>query len=443
MRLYCTCLAVSVFLFCAPAFAEDMTGMDMGETGTPAAPAPQKTAAAPPPAMDMREMKMAANLGSYAAAREGSGTSWQPDSSPHEAWHFMEGDWAMMAHGNADLTYDSQGGPRGDAKLFGSGWGMMAAQHAAGANGTVNFRTMLSLDPFMGSRGYPLLFATGETADGKNALVDRQHPHDLFDEISGSYSYRVSPQDSVFIYGGLPGEPALGPTAFMHRASAGDNPEAPLTHHWLDSTHVAFGVLTAGYVHEAWKLEASAFRGREPDQYRYDIEQPKLDSVSTRLSYNPTENWSFQTSWGYIKSPEQLTPDVNENRLTASGTYNLPFDGNNWATTFAWGRKINQPGNELDGFLLESALSLEGKHTFFGRAERVDEDELLDGTPLEGQPVTVNKFSLGYVRDFPVAEHLKYGVGGLVSQYAYPSAVRDSYGAPPTSFMLFMRLKVI
>lgn len=387
-------------------------------------------------------MSMAANLGPYAPARESSGTNWQPDSSPHEGAHFKAGEWAIMAHGIADGVYDAQGGRRGDANLFATGWGMVSAQHAAGSDGTVNFRGMISIDPFMGPRGYPLLFATGETANGRTPLVDRQHPHDLFDELSGSYSLRLSSKDSVFVYGGLPGEPALGPAAFMHRVSAGDSPEAPLTHHWLDSTHITYGVLTAGYVHENWKLEASTFRGREPDQYRYDIEQPKLDSVSARLSYNPGANWSFQTSWGYLKSPEQLTPDVNENRLTASGSYNLPFDGNNWATTFAWGRKINQPGNNLDGFLLESAVTVDSKHTVFGRAERADEDELLDGTPLAGQPVTVNKLSVGYIRDVPVTSYLKAGIGGLVSQYAYPDDVRASYGPPPTSFMLFLRLKV-
>jgi hypothetical protein len=417
-------IAAAAALIAAPAF--DMQAMDM-------------------PMQNMEgqsSLRMQANLGSYAVTREASGTSWQPNSTPHEGLYMQADDWSIMAHGNLSGVFDDQGGPRGDTNLFATGYGMASAQHEAGGNGTVNFRTMLSADPLMGPRGYPLLFATGETADGKTPLVDRQHPHDLVDELSSSYSYRLGAQDSLFIYGGEPGEPALGPTAYMHRTSAGDSPEAPITHHWLDSTHVTFGVVTVGAIHDAWKLEASTFRGREPDPYRYDIEQPKLDSVSTRLSFNPTENLSFQTSWGYLKSPEQLMPATDEDRVTASGTYNLPFDGNNWATTFAWGRKIDQPGHRLDGFLLESALSLEDKHTFFTRFERVDEDELRDGTPFAGVPVTVTKASAGYIRDWRVAQDLKCGLGGLVSQYAYPDSVRTFYGAPPTSFMLFMRLKV-
>ena len=132
--------------------------------------------------------------------------------------------------------------------------------------------------------GYPLLFATGETANGRTPLINQQHPHDLFMELSGSYSYKFSDTNSAFVYFGLPGEPALGPPAFMHRFSGMDIPEAPITHHWLDSTHITYGVLTAGYVWDKVKIEASAFRGREPDQHRYNIETPGLDSVSARLS---------------------------------------------------------------------------------------------------------------------------------------------------------------
>jgi hypothetical protein len=383
-------------------------------------------------------------LGVYPMTRDASGTSWQPDSTPHEGLHFMADDWSLMAHGFVNGVYDNQGGPRGANKTFSSSMAMLMGQRPVGERGTWALRGMMSLDPLMGKNGYPLLFATGETANGTTPLVDRQHPHDLFMELSSTYIYRLTDNSSVFVYGGLPGEPALGPTAFMHRFSGMDNPEAPITHHWLDSTHITYGVLTGGYVQGAWKIEASGFNGREPDQYRYNIEAPKLDSYSTRLTYNPTANWSFQTSWGYLNSPEQLMPNVSENRVTASGTYNLPFDSNNWATTFAWGRKMNNPGHDLDGFLLESAVVLHDTHTFLGRAERVGEDELFDGSPTLGnQVITVNKLSVGYIRDFHIAEHLKFGVGGLVSRYAYPDKIDSAYGSNPTSYMAFVRLKLI
>jgi len=261
-------------------------------------------------------------------------------------------------------------------------------------------------------------------------------------ELSGSYSYRLSETDAAFLYFGLPGEPALGPPAFMHRFSGLDIPEAPITHHWLDSTHITFGVLTAGYVLDRFKVEVSGFRGREPDQHRYNIEQPSLDSISTRLTWNPIPELSAQASWGYLRSPEQLQPKVNENRITASFTYNKPFgDGNNWATTFAWGRKMNRPGHTLDGFLLESSVVLQDTHTIFGRTERVNEDELLGH--IDPAPIfTPTKFSLGYIYDFHVADHVKLGIGGLGSRYIVPKGLDTAYGSDPTSFMAFVRLKI-
>jgi hypothetical protein len=402
---------------------DDMPGMDMAEPGS------------------MPSMPMTGAFGPYAMSREASGTSWQPDSTPEGGLRFMAGTWMLMAHGYIDAIYDNQGGPRGNDKAFSASMGMLMAQRPLGDDGTLGLRAMLSLDPLMGANGYPLLFATGETANGREPLIDRQHPHDLFMELSASYSLKLSGDSSVFAYAGLPGEPALGPAAFMHRFSGMDIPEAPITHHWLDSTHITYGVVTGGYVQGPWKIEASVFRGREPDQHRYDIEGPRLDSVSARLTFNPAPNWSFQTSWGYLKSPEQLTPNVDENRVTASGTYNLSFGDNVWATTFAWGRKMNHPGHTLDGFLLETELVLHDTHTLFARAERVAEDELFEDGPLLGRVTTVEKISLGYIRDFHPAEHLKLGIGGLVSRYDYPSALDRAYG-DPTSYMVFLRLKL-
>ena len=216
-------------------------------------------------------------LGPYAMTREGSGTSWVPDTTPHRA--SMDGR-RVEDHGACALqrVYDQQGGPRGDEKTFVNGMVMGMAQRPLG-DSTFGLRAMLSPDPFMGKSGYPLLLASGETANGGTHLIDRQHPHELFMELAAIYSRNLSAKASVFLYAGLPGEPALGPPAFMHRTGGMDIPEAPITHHWLDSTHITFGVVTAGVVLDNWKLEASAFRGREPDQHRFDIEAPKLDSL--------------------------------------------------------------------------------------------------------------------------------------------------------------------
>lgn len=254
----------------------------------------------------------AAALGPYTMTREASGTSWQPDASRHEGAMTMRGDWMLMGHAVLNGVYDWQDGPRGDEQTFAAGMVMGSAARRFADGKALQFRAMLSPDPFMGKRGYPLLLASGETADGVRPLVDRQHPHDLFMELSASLSAPLSERDSVFAYVGLPGEPAFGPPAFMHRASIMDSPEAPISHHWLDSTHITFGVLTAGYVRDNWKIEASRFRGREPDEHRFDIETGDLDSTAIRLSWNATDAWALQASWADVKSPEQLAPDEDQ-----------------------------------------------------------------------------------------------------------------------------------
>jgi hypothetical protein len=386
-------------------------------------------------------------LGPYGMGREGSGTSWQPDTSPHEGIHAQYGEWMTMWHAMFNGVYDNQGGPRGDTKTFVSGMVMAMAQRQVEAS-TFGFRAMLSPEPFMGASGYPNLLATGETADGRTHLVDRQHPHDLFMELAATYSYQFTKTSSVFLYAGLPGEPALGPSAFMHRTSGLDNPEAPVTHHWLDSTHITFGVLTAGVVLDTVKLEASTFRGREPDQYCYDIEAPQFDSYSARATWNPTSELSMQVSAGHITSPEALVPTVNENRVTASLSYTKPFsDGDLWATTLAWGRKYNSPGNTLDGYLAESELIFKNGITLFARAERVQNGELLErGEVVTGivtpHPVfTVSKFSTGGIYDFIRTQNIKFGLGALASRYGIPDALKPEYG-DPTSYMIFVRLKI-
>jgi hypothetical protein len=219
-----------------------------------------------------------------------------------------------------------------------------------------------------------------------------------------------------------------------------DMPEAPITHHWLDSTHITFGVVTAGVVLDTWKFEASAYKGREPDQYRYDIEPPRLDSFSGRISWNPIRELSLQVSYGHLHSPEALEPDRNEDRFTMSAIYTQPFGKDNiWSTTAAWGRKMVKPGNTLDGFILESAAIFKKTYTVFIRAERVQEDELVDLTPT---PIyTVNKVSVGGIYDFYRTDHAKFGIGGLVSFYGLPGDLKPLYG-DPTSAMAFLRLKI-
>ena len=345
-----------------------------------------------------------------------------------------------MAHATADLVATDQGGPRGDEKVFASNMLMGMAQRPLGGSGTLGLRVMLSAEPAtIGEEGYPLLLQTGETADGENPLIDRQHPHDLFMELAGSLSLARGGR-SVFLYGGLPGEPALGPPAFMHRFSGASLPLAPLSHHWLDSSHITFGVVTGGVVVDRVKLEASAFRGREPDEKRWNIESPELDSHAFRLSFNPGPRWALQVSRGRLKSPEQLEPDVDVDRTTASAMYAAPLGGGHFEAMVSWGRNRNRPGPTLDALALEAAAELGGgQHTLFGRAEWVEKNELfLEDDPRADVVFEVGAITAGYRHDFLRSGSSKLGLGAAGTVSLIPSTLRDAYGRPPTSTVVFL-----
>jgi hypothetical protein len=269
-------------------------------------------------------------------------------------------------------------------------------------------------------------------------LVDRQHPHDLFMELSASYTHKLDAQSSIFVYAGLLGEPA-----FMHRTSVMDSPEAPISHQWLDSTHISFGVVTLGAVRGDWKLEASAYNGREPDQHRYDIETGPLDSTAVRPPWNSTAHLALQVSWADEITPEQLEPGVDQHKVLASAIYTVPFgDHGWWSSTAAWGRR-SSPGTDLDAWVLESALKPNAALTIFSRAERVDSDELTRTVGGHHGPVfTAGKVSLGAIHDWPVSEHLTFGLGALYAWNFVPGALDAAYGDDPSGAMAFVRLKL-
>ena len=398
------------------------------------------------PAHDMAAMDhaMPSAFGPYAMAREGSGTAWQPDAVGMQGLMFEAAGFTAMARGIANTVFDDQGGPRGDRKMFTSSMAMLMATRPLGP-GTLGLRSMLSLDPTIGRRGYPLLLQTGETADGRTHLVDRQHPHDAFMELSASYSLPLGEHGAAFVYAGLPGEPALGPSTFMDRFSGERIPEAPITHHWIDSTHITMGVVTIGVSQGPWKVEASRFNGREPDQNRWNIEHRTLDSSSARVSWNPSPEWSLQASYGDLKSPEQLDPATRVKRSTVSAMYQGTVAGRRWGTTLAWGRNAKsgpEVSRSLDGWILESRLEAAHGLDVFARAERVANDELLDARdPRAGEPFRVGKVSLGAVYDFARTGPVQWGAGLLASAFDVPAALRADYGSHPHAYLAFLQAR--
>ncbi|HEV8592960.1 MAG TPA: hypothetical protein VGQ55_12720, partial [Pyrinomonadaceae bacterium] len=293
-------------------------------------------------------MRSSTNLGEP-MSREGSGTSWLPDSSPMHGYTKMFDDGGMlMLHGMAFLRYTSIGSSR-DASVAGKGSrsrvdapSMFMAMYTrpVGEKAQVGIRAMLSLDPLIErGYGYPLLYQSGELYRGE-PIHDRQHPHDFISELAGTFSYKFNDKNSFFVYAGLPGEPALGPPMYLHRPSGANNPDAPIGHHWQDSTHITYGVVTAGFTHDKFKLEASAFNGTEPDENRWAFDKPRLNSYSGRFSFNPTKEWSFQISHGYLKFPERSEPDLKVlRRTTASAIYNKKISETSfWSNAFVWGQ---------------------------------------------------------------------------------------------------------
>ena len=280
-----------------------------------------------------------------------SGTSAEPNSTPMPMMMKTHGPWMLMFHANVFITDEQQTSPRGDDKFFSTNWFMPMAQRRLGP-GRLTVRAMFSLEPAtIADRRYPLLFQQGETAFGV-PIADGQHPHDFFMELAALYDWQLSKQTLLSFYFAPVGDPALGPTAYPHRASASENPVGALGHHQEDSTHIANDVATVGVTYKIARIEASGFHGREPDEFRWNIDQGKIDSWSTRLTVQPGQNWSAQYSYGRLKSPEQLFPNEDQARTTASVMYNRPFQGRNLAATAVWGRTRSIPDNAKENSYL-------------------------------------------------------------------------------------------
>ena len=378
-----------------------------------------------------------------AHSRDASGTAWQPDATPVNAVHFMSDDWMFMVHGLAFAGWDYQATKRGNNLLMSANWGMLMAEREL-AGGELTLRSMLSLEPAtVGRGGYPLLLQSGEALGGQ-PLHDRQHPHDLFMELAGLYRREVTDDVGAELYLALAGEPALGPPGFSHRRSAMGNPFAPISHHWQDSTHISFGVVTGGLFTRLGKLEASWFNGREPDANRWDLDLRSLDSYSIRLTLNPSDELSLQISGGRLHSPEQLEPGVGVTRVTGSVSYDLRvFEEGNWATTAVFGE--NWPQGEVITYavLLESNLELDSHHTLFGRAEfaRKTGHDLDLGESRDQKRYGTAETTLGYIYDFTPVWSVVPGLGLAFSVDYMDHDLEPFYGVRVGyGFMVFARL---
>ena len=302
-----------------------------------------------------------------------SGTTAEPNSTPTPMLMTMKGRWMLMFHANAFVTDTQQSSAqtqeRGGDKLYSTNWFMPMAERRLGP-GQLTVRTMFSLEPAtVSQRQYPLLFQQGETAFGK-PIADGQHPHDFFMELAALYDTKLGEKTLLSFYGAPIGDPSIGPTAYPHRASASEDPVGSLGHHQEDSTHIVSDVVTVGLTHGIARIEASGFHGREPDEFRWNIDQGKIDSWSTRLTLQLRQNWSGQYSYAQIVSPESLFPNEDQVRMTSSVMYNRPFTNGNWASTALWGRTRSiADGSKENSYLLESLVRFKTSNYAWTRME--------------------------------------------------------------------------
>jgi len=379
-------------------------------------------------------------------SREGSGTSWLPDITTMYGRHIETGSWEWMLHGTAFLQYLNEFAPvhRGSHQFGSINWVMAMARRPLGG-GRFTTHTMLSLEPWtIAGCGYPDLLASGELCEG-DGLHDKQHPHDLFMEVAVSYEHPAGNGLSWLIYGGPSGEPALGPPAFPHRLSAVSNPIAPISHHWLDATHISYGVVTGALSGRLWRIEASAFNGREPDEDRTDFDVAPLDSFSGRFSLRPRPSLALQVSAGRLESAEQdfaggARYDIA--RVTASALYERHMASNRrFSGTLAWG--VNgERGQWTHAGLAEGSLSFAERDVVFGRAElNAKPSHALHIHEQPGAILTVAKLQGGYTRYGSARTGLQLGLGATVSAALVPPSIQPNYGGVGLGFGVFLALR--
>ena len=368
-----------------------------------------------------------------------AGTAWEPASAPAHMWMTSRDGWDLMAHGVVFLDYNQPGGPRGAGKAESINW-LMTMQQPKLGRGTLLFRQMFSAESLTSPHpGFPELFQTGETYHGE-PLVDHQHPHNVFAELSAYYTLPIAKGVSWLWYGGPSANPALGPVTYIHRSSASELPMAPLGHHLQDSTHTSFGVLTTGFVVSHLKIEGSVFNGREPNEQRWSIQLAPLDAWSARLSVAPSRNWTAQYSYGKLIHPEALEPG-NEMRQSASVGYDRPWTGGSWATSLVWGRKHKEEtGTNLNSYLAESTVNFRRRNYAFTRLELVDKDELFPAAATH-PAYRIGAYTFGGVRDLAQTRAWQFGVGADVTFYSKPGVLDDAYGKNPVSFQIFLRVR--
>jgi hypothetical protein len=390
---------------------------------------------------DMQAMPMASDATSAFLMRQASGTSMNPAAAPMDMTMTERGGWTLMLHGLAFINQVEQSGPRGKDKLFSTNWIMGMAGRPLGG-GHLLVRSMLSLEPLTAHGNYPELFQTGETSGGR-PIIDAQHPHDFFMEIAAEYAHPLTSNTIGYLYVAPFGDPALGPVAYPHRASASEIPQAALGHHVQDSTHIAGSVVTLGAQSGMFGYALSGFHGQEPDENRWDIDTGKIDSWAARVTFDPSPHWTAQVSTGHLKHPEATEPGDTQ-RTTASIAYSNTTSSGRWDTSLIFGHNEKTEGQATSSWLAESVLQFGTRNYATGRLEIVDKDELFAGqsvpAAVAGGNFRIKALTTGYSRDVLRTGSIAGAVGANITGYSIPRAIKPYYRSPH-SLYLFIRLR--
>ncbi len=371
---------------------------------------------------------------------QGSGTSWQPESSAPPYLIFNSSNWSFYFRGAVFPRYTHQAGKRGSSLWDAPDWIMGQAQTDLGQDNQLAIRAILSAERITeGGNGYPLLFQTGSVYNSIPS-VDRQHPDDFISELSAAFSGKITRNSSFYIYFGYPGEPAVGPPAFYSRQSAKYIPDAPIGLQWQDASRVSFGVVTLGMVYNNIKLEGSVFNGSQPDGNSYGFDKPKLNSYGGRISYNPVPTLSFQLSSGNIKDPYELGNRII--RTTASAIYNTRLNNNAaWASSFIWGENNQNLIGRSESFLSESTLDFSA-FAVYARAEFVQKtDGELGITKNLNQKFWLGEFTLGIAKKFLLPDNLDLAFGAQGTLYGIPDNLTAYYGDRLASYEIYFSLQ--
>jgi len=352
--------------------------------------------------------------------------------------------WATVFHGYAFLNANRQGGDSGEQDFESQNHLMVAATRTTGRGALELLGTFTAEPMTIQPLGSPDLFQRGETYRG-SLLIDRQHPHDLFVQLAARWSRESTSRARFWLYVAPVGEPALGPTAYVHRASAAMNPAAPLAHHNQDSTHISSDVLTVGTEIGLFDVEASSFHGREPDENRWNVDQGRPDSYAGRVSFRPADGLVIQVSAGRREHPEALEAG-DQTRQTVSIEYAKPTVGGSIAASLIVGRNLLEGGQREWGNTLEATWKFARWNTVYGRAERVDRDlyELLNKQqrPQTVPPrrTAVGALTLGYARDLPLLSEAETALGAGLTLYRFDDRLDPAYGDWPVSAQVFLRV---